>query len=446
MTQTAPQLPGEELALATLLQLGRRSRSASSLAELQFMLVNETHALAPFRQAALWVRGRGVVALSGVVSPEANAPYVLWLQKWFSQHAEDAPTQTDMSLQAESDWSDWLPPRVLTLPLPAGRRFAGGRLLVAREEPFSEGEVALLQEWAEIWSASVGSHSPGGLRGDLAGKGRWRAVRWLGMALALAALLVCASLPVRLTVLAPAELIPLQPAYVRAPLDGVVERVLVVPNQRVKAGEALFEFDRVSLSSRLQVAQRTLATVQAEYRQKAQRALFDPESKSQLAVLQSQIEEKSVEVRYLQALNSRGVATAPRDGVVLFDDPGQWVGRPVVTGERIMLVADEKAVQLEAWLAPADRIDLPNGTAVTFYLAADPVNPIDARLTYVAHEALARPDGQYAYRVRAALTGNAGVQPQVGMKGTAKLEGPTVSAAYWVVRRPWAALRGWLGV
>ena len=35
---------------------------------------------------------------------------------------------------------------------------------------------------------------------------------------------------------------------------------------------------------------------------------------------------------------------------------------------------------------------------------------------------------------------------RVGLKGTVKLEGGRVALAYWVLRRPLAGLRGWLGV
>ena len=44
------------------------------------MLVNDTLPLAPYRQAALWRADRGRQAMSGLVQPEANAPYAQWLK------------------------------------------------------------------------------------------------------------------------------------------------------------------------------------------------------------------------------------------------------------------------------------------------------------------------------------------------------------------------------
>ncbi len=54
------------------------------------------------------------------------------------------------------------------------------------------------------------------------------------------------------------------------------------------------------------------------------------------------------------------------------------------------------------------------------------------------------PDGQYAYRVRATLEGE--TAHRVGLKGTAKLQGDWVPLAYWMLRRPLAALRGLAGL
>jgi hypothetical protein len=117
----------------------------------------------------------------------------------------------------------------------------------------------------------------------------------------------------------------------------------------------------------------------------------------------------------------------------------------VVTGERVMMVADPRAVEMEAWLSPADAVPLVDGARVTLYLNADPLQPVAGRLRYVAHEAIERPDGNYAYRVRASLADPA-QQPRVGLKGTVRIESERVSLGYWMLRRPWAAARSWLGL
>jgi len=467
MPSTSPAESAHDHFFATLVHLHRRARQAQSCAELDFIAVNETHELAPYRQAALWLEGEGVTTLSGVATPEANAPYVQWLNRLLRRLAQqNSPhpcpvDRTQLSDEDMREWNEWLPAFGIWVPVPAQRhRFQGGGWLFARDLPWTADDLAMLEDWAEEWSHARAARQPNKflallrtrpadtqppdktLKSNQAG----RVIRAIVMRRAtwiIALLIAAAFIPVKLTVLAPGELVPLNPSVVRAPLDGVVERILVSPNQSVRTNDPLFEFDRTNLQNQLNIAQQTLATALADYRQKAQLSLMDPSNKAQLAILQGQIAERSAEVTYLTKLNERAMVAADRDGIVLFNDPTEWAGRPVVTGERVMVIANEHEAELEAWLAPADAIDLQSHAPVTFYLNASPLEPLRATLHYVAPQATERPDGSFAYRVRASLASS--VQPRIGLKGTAKLQGETVSLWYWILRRPIGAARAMLG-
>ncbi|WP_051295433.1 efflux RND transporter periplasmic adaptor subunit [Azonexus hydrophilus] len=467
---------GEVVALANLLHLTRRVRQARDAAELAYVAMNETLLLLPYRQAVLWLDGR-VAALSGVVSPEANAPYVQWLKRLIASldSGKAQPVdQTSLPDQVREEWQEWLPENALWIPLPAaGRHFTGGGWLLARDDPFNEGELALVQEWAEIWTPAWAlMHVPGWkeafrewraeliaalpdredwqqLKPALRQPGRWRATikaAWAQKRLKWAlGILLVALFPVRLSVLAPGELVPAQPAVLRAPLDGVIDKIHVQPNQKVKAGDLLFEFDRATLASKLAVAEQAYATAEAEYRQFAQQALQDDKMKGKMVISLGALEEKKTEVLYLREINQRSSVTAPRDGVAIFDDPTEWSGRPVSTGEKVMMVAAENDVEIEAWLSPADVIELDQGNEVTLYLNTRPFSPIKGKVRYLAFEAQQRPEGHYAYRLRAAIAQD-DRHERAGLKGTAKVNGKRVPAIYWVLRKPLAALRNFVGI
>src|SRR3954469_6565328 len=90
MKPVAPSsLDAQLFGLGTLVQLLKRARRAATAEELTFIMVNETHALLPYRQAALWRRdaaGAGkLVALSGAALVERNAPFALWLSRAFAK-------------------------------------------------------------------------------------------------------------------------------------------------------------------------------------------------------------------------------------------------------------------------------------------------------------------------------------------------------------------------
>jgi hypothetical protein len=465
MNDGAPTNP-----LIALLELAQRARAAASGNELAFLAVNDSRALAPYRQAALWFRGSGVHTLSGVVAVESNAPYAQWLDQLCrtlaAQHDADTPLAIDPATlppAITAAWDDWLPARAVWLPLravqaaarPSGDSAPGaasGGLLLAGDSAPAPKELALLAEWMDIWQhAWRAAHPPprwslaraptllrawwqGGARDR-----RWR--RRTGVALALLAVLL---FPVRLTVLAPGELVPAKPATIRAPLDGVIAEFSVRPNQVVAAGQPLFAFDQAPIGSRLDVAREALATAQAEYRQNAQLMLNDPRVRTQLAATLGKVAEKQAQADFLAGQAQRSRVLAPQAGIVLFDDPSEWIGRPVQTGERILQVAAADDVEIEAWVPIGDAIPLAANAPLQLYLAASPLTPLSGTLRYMSHRATARPDGSYAYRVRATLDAAAG--QRIGLKGTAKLGGERVPLAYWMLRRPLAAIRQFIAL
>lgn len=422
--------------LVTLLGLEEHALKARTALQLAFVMVNDTRALVGYRQAALFVPGSGVVAVSGVSTVETNAPFALFLERVFRAEAAGHP----VSPNDHAEWSDWLPPQPLFLALTDVDGARIGTLLLVRDEPWDQAITALLsrlvQTYAYAWSAL---HRPPPWRQWRDRLSNWPRWKWGAVAAGLLVLLF----PVRLSVLAPAEIVPRDPAVIRAPLDGVIDTVLVRPNQTVVAGQLLFTFDRTTISGKQEVAAKALDTAMAELDQATQQAFFDPKAKADWAVIKARVEERQAELAQLQEVMGRAEVKAPRDGVAVMDDPSEWIGRPVNVGERVLAVADPAQVEVEAWLAPADLIDLSPGGAVTVFLNTDPLAPVTASLGYVAFEATLQPDGLLAHRVRAAIAG--GTDPRIGLKGTARLDGNRVPLVYWLIRRPLAVVRQWLG-
>lgn len=446
-------------ALLGLLEMGRRARNAASADELAFMLVNGSHSLTPYRQAALWWSDTGVQALSGVIQPDQNAPYVDWLKQVFKARAAlpDAPVRISTAELPEAvgqAWADWLPAHAVLLPLPGPN---AGAFLMARDTEWTDGDLALQQEWCQTWLHAW--------RACTAPKGKPAWVQWRNWrqwrewfqfkdtgqvwyrrksSWIVGVLLLFLFMPVRTTVLAPGEVVPAQPVVVRAPIEGVIERFDVQPNTQVKKDQPLFGFDPVLIETRVNVARQSLETALAQYRQTSQMALVDPKYKIDLASQAGSIEEKRAEFEYLKDQKQRATVKAPADGLVLFDDPSSWIGKPVAIGERIMRIAKTDDAEVEAWLPIADAVDLKVGDSIVLYLQADPLSPVSARLVYFSHEAVQRPDGNYAYRVRGQI--DTDPSPRVGLKGTAKISGRWTVLSYWILRRPLAVIRTTLGI
>jgi hypothetical protein len=433
------------LRLTMLLQLEKRARAATA-DELAFVMVNETLGVLRYRQAILWRSApvRRVVAVSGVSSPDPYAPFVAWIGRLCAQletHRSQEIREigvADVPEELRSGWHEWLPPHLVWLPLSSGL----GALLLAREEPTSDGDRGVLTLLADAYGHAWHARLARKRRLDGAGFTSWRqkAVSAMGLMLLIGA----GFIPVRQSVLAPAEIVPRDPAVIRAPLEGVVDRVLVRPNDEVVEAQTLFTLDRNRLSNQLSVALRAQEAAEAELRQARQFAVVDQKVRASLPVLQSKVEQQVAEVAYLRHQLERTEVKAPKGGLAIFDDPNDWLGRPVVIGERVMLVADPQNVQVEVRLPVADAIDLEIGEPLRLFMNIDPEHPRDAALTFVSYQAQKGSDGILGYRVTARLQDGEDL-PRIGLKGTAKLYGPEVPLAYSIFRRPLSAARQWLG-
>jgi HlyD family secretion protein len=454
MKTVAPSsLDAQLFGLGTLVQLLKRARHAATAEELGFVMVNETHALLPYRQAALWQRNaRGVgkvLAISGAAMVERNAPFMLWLNPAFAKLDDAAEPDRIRPVDAASlggglgeAWREWLPAHGLLIPLRTAGEPALGMLLLARDQPWSDGDAHLISELADGYSYAWLRFRGGRHRSVLATLfGRGRMVK-LALAAALVAILC---LPVTLSALAPAEVVALQPTIVRAPLEGVVDHFEVQPNEPVAAGQLLLTLDPRAIENKLDVASKALAVAEAEYRQAAQQAVFDDKSRALMAVLKGRAEQRRADVTYNQSLLDRVKVTATRSGLALYDDPNAWIGKPVTIGERLLEIADPAQAEIEIWLPVADAITLKTGADVDFFLNITPESPLHATLRQASYEATQSPAGLLGYRLKAKLS-DAAHPPRIGLKGTAKLFGERVSLFYYLARRPLAAARQFVGL
>ena len=436
--------------------LARKARLAKSDRELAFALVNDTMALTTYRQAALWLKDEGVWTLSGVVQVDANVPYTHWLDQVANfltdqgREGSFAFSARDLPPHLAAEWQNWWPENGLWLG--STQQKIKGAALFLREEAWQADEIQQVNEWLEIWwHAFSGMYSERlvKLRGlperiknwlsTIQGQPWWKQKRFQLLTATVLVLLF----PVHMSVLAPGELVPANPAVVRAPIDGVIDVFHVQPNQHVEINQVLFSFDELVIQSKIEVAAQALATAETDYRQTSQLALVENKSKAQLGLMVGKVEERRAEIEALQDQLTRARVGAPKAGVVLMDDPSEWIGKPVAIGERILRIASLDDMEVEAWIPLADAIDLKPGDSVTLYLSASPLSPVSASVRYMSHDSVQRPDGNFAYRIRAKL--NEPTKHRVGLKGTAKVHGSWVPFAFWVMRRPFATVRAYLG-
>jgi multidrug efflux pump subunit AcrA (membrane-fusion protein) len=232
---------------------------------------------------------------------------------------------------------------------------------------------------------------------------------------------------------------------VRAPLEGVIDKVYAQPNKTVAKEALLMTLDDTPLKSRLDVAQQELEIAKAEYRRSEQASVLDAKAATEMPMLAARIAQREAEVAYIDTLLKRIIIRANHAGIAIIHDAYELEGKPVKLGERLLTIAQPNQAELEMWLAVGDSIDLPDAAEVKLFLNVAPETPYPAVLRYVNFQAEMSPEGLFAFRVRADFPDPQQL-PRVGLRGTAKIYGKQVPLYYYVFRRPYAAARQWLGL
>lgn len=439
MTTAGVQASGQ--AFAKFITIGRQARASKTVEELAYCIVNDSQTLFGFRHAALLINGR-IRAVTGVTQPAPHAPFVAFVERASAQwqKAEQAAqcgvvSASTLDQQSREDWQALSAPEVLWSPLNDRQGQPIGAIWYAREEPWQPADRLIAEQLADIYSHAWLALEP---------QPRWRKLHWRWkIALPCLLLLACLVIPVRQTVLAPAEVIPLHGQVVAAPLDGVIQSFAVQPNQQVRKGDLLLRFDNTTLKAQADVAERALNVAEAEHRASSQRAFQDSDSKARLDFLAAQVAQKRAERDYALALLARSELRAERDGIAVFADAERWTGKPVRTGERLMELADPASVALRIELDVGDAIRLQPAAPVTLFLDSDPLQPHAARLVRAAYESELTPAGNLAYRLDAHFTGS---PPRIGLRGTARVSGERVPLVVYLFRRPLAAMRQAVGI
>ncbi len=452
VSKPAAQAP-DIAAVSKLLQLESMARAASSAEALQFMIVNETRRLVPYRQAYLFLSAHPIkrdcklVTASSIAVIEKNAPFATWLEKILGKVFSSETISTQRLLDVAScpeelkeGWNEYSLPFVLWTPLkmPDGT-FIGG-LWMTRETPWQENELPLLKRLGETYGHAFVAVTS---RKDLYHRPRKVTVAvWVIIVF----LLLVFVKSIKLSALAPAEIIAKEPVVVSSPMDGVISDIKFSPNTYVSTGETLFVLEDTNLRNEYNVTEKTLAVAEAEYRKASQGSFGDTKSKAQVSLLQAQTELHKSKLEFARELLDKITVKAEKTGLLIYSDKSDWIGKRVQVGERVMEIADTDKIQLKINLSIGDAIVLKEGAKVDVFLDADPLNPIEATVSSASYMAEKYNQDTLSYRVYAEFDNVAQTDLRIGSQGTAKMYGERVSVFFYLFRRPISYVRQLLGV
>ena len=296
-----PEMDGRFQRLLSLLGLLKEARHKARKTELEFMMVNQTFNLVPYRHCIFWEWDGDHVSIrtaSGLVQVDPTGPYTLWLKKVIvsqlprdtsgqaPENAQEKPapegysvllevSQDDCRPQERSEWKKWSSTRVLLAVMKDRHKKTIGGLWLDREEPFDELERAMLEDLCDGYAHALHRYQE---RHGVSGRFHWRKLFKLSgknLRIACIALSLLMLLPVHISVTAPAEVVAHEPFVISIPFDGTIGSIEVKPGQTVKAGDVLLRMDSTVLQNKVEIAQSEMLTAEIALRKTEREALTD---------------------------------------------------------------------------------------------------------------------------------------------------------------------------
>lgn len=428
--------------LAHMLALETEIRQAASEKDLYLLLANRLPDLTPVSQVFVFRMAGSlrVAAISGQVDVNRHAPLIEDVERRLKQEMRDQPLKDALFFEMASHRYPcffWQP------MVSRDGRLVGGFLL-AQAKPWPRKDADTVAHIAEASAHALTFLCD--LKKGPTLRGWLRQRRNKVMAALIGCLCLALLIPVPMSVMAPLEVAARDPFVVAAPLDGVIEEVLVDPGDQVEANQPLVRLGGIELRNKLSVAQEQFQVAEARLRSATQMAFDNEKGRNELRLAMADLNLKRAEMAFARDLYNQSVLRAERSGVAVLSDKQALSGKPVVTGERLMQIADPSKVKLVIHLPVSDAIILQPDAKVKVFLDSDPMHSHPARIRYSDYQALPVNGDQLAFRLIADLDADSKVTPRLGVRGTAQIFGDRTLLGFYLFRRPLSFARQWIGL
>lgn len=443
--------------ISKLLQLEHNCRNCESIKELYYQIVNETRNLVNYSQGVLLTidfSGKyKVVGISDIPVVDSTSPYIQWIENIIidlnnNEKSKDifvVDTKTDLKQIDLNSMHEFSPSNILFIPLKSIKenREINYILLLFKEEGWLEKDILILKHLSSSLAYFLFAMRSTGISQIL----RKISFKNKYLKISIFLLIILMFLPVKLSVLAPLEVEAKNPYVVTSPLNAVIEEVKVFPNDKIEKEQLLVKFDDVDFNNNYLVAKRTLDVANAQLHTVKQSSFFDATQKSQISQLESQVKLKEAELNFAQEQLGKTKIYAKEDGIAIINNPNDWKGKPVTTGERVFLIAKPQSIELKIMLPVSEAIFLEENALVKAFFDNDPTNSWSGKVKYVSYKPELTEQNVLSYKITADFDDikENGYIPSIGLRGTAKIYSKKVTLFFYLFRKPITAVRQWIG-
>lgn len=438
--------------LSTLLQLEHNCKKCESLVELFYTIVNETKNLVTHDQAILLTPSLGsnfkVLAVSDMQSIDRTSSYIQDIENIAKDIGKKEESKSIFSVDLQTEFSNnniIIPSKIIWIPLSIkkGHIEVTYVLMLLKNNMWGKEEIALIEHLASSYSYFLFAMRKEGffvwIQKNLFNNKYTKYI--------LVLLVVVMFIPVNITVLAPLEVRAKDPFIVTSPLNGAIDKILIESNQNIQKNTLVIKIDDLEFRNTYNISLRALEVAKAKLHTVKQKSFGDNRQKSNLARLETEVELKKSEVEFAKLQLEKTNIFSEKNGLVILNNKSEWLGKPVVIGEKIFQIANPKNVEIKIMLPVSDAIFLEKNSYTKVFFDNDPLNSWEANVSQISFKPELSTKGILSYKIIANFKNinNNDYVPSIGMRGTAKIYSKKVTLFFYLFKRPITTLRQWIG-
>lgn len=438
--------------ISKIIQLEHNLRNCENEIELYYSIVNQTRQLVDYEQAVLFSMDLNsklkTIAISDMPTIDNTSLYVQFvnelsniLHKKYDNEKLEIVDINILEDELKKELHEYSPSNILWLPLKTIKNNIEIEyyLIIFKTEKFEKKEIELLSYISNSYKYALFAQRKCAFSNILK-KINFKNRYFL---YSMIILILIMFIPIKMSVLAPFEVQAKNPYVVTSPIEGAIDEITINPNDYVKKEQLIVKIKDTDLKNSYEVSKRKLDTVIAELHTTKQASFYDIDKKSQIKRLETEVELKKAELDYAKSQLEKTTIYAKDDGIAIINNPNEWKGKPVVTGERIFLIAKEDKIELKIMLAVSDALFLKENSNVKIFLDNKLFETWDAKVSHISYEPELTPENILSYKIIADFNDlkQNEEKPKIGLRGTAKIYSEDVSLFFYLFRKPLTGLR-----
>lgn len=438
--------------ISKLIQLEFNLKNCENDSELFYSIVNQTIEVMPYEQAILlginYSSSLKVEAISNIVAVDSTSPFVQYIEDLANSllnlyNTQDIKlvNQNELSKEIKEQIKEFSPKNIVWIPLKTIKNNVEVEfyLMLLRDEIFTLKEIEVLNYLASSYKYFLFATK----RDSFSTKLKNMKINNKYFKYSLIFLVLIMFVPVQMSVLAPCEIQAKNPYVVTSAIDGSIDEIKINSNEYVQKDKLIVKIKDIDLINTYEISKKKLDAVQAELHSMKQAGFYDADKKSQINRLESEVRLKEAELVYAKSLLEKTNIYSKSVGIAIVDNPNEWKGKPVITGERILLIANPNEIEVKIMLSVKDALFLKESAEVKIFLDNKIFETWDAKITQIFYKPIVTPENIVSYKIIADfndLKQNEDI-PKIGLRGTAKIYSQKVSLFFYLFRKPITSLR-----